>query len=168
MLEKIRLPVKNPFDGFAWPMPVNLGTLPNLGGMRTVLWVTFGLLLVAVVYLAQFSNAAILAHSLQNKQAQIEELKRENAQLQYEIAAATSPDSIQLRAQKLGLGPAKNIVYANLPALQPEDAQLLPKLAVPPVPEISQDLTVAVPSPWEQILALFGLGTSSSAQAQSK
>ena len=121
------------------------------------------------MYLAQFSNAAVLAHSLQSKEAQIEELQRENAQLQYEIAVATSPASIEVRARKLGLGPAKNVVYANLPALQSDDAQILPELPAQSTPSIGQDLTVAVPSPWDQLLVLLGLGnTTNSVQAQSK
>ena len=151
------------------PASLPLGALPTFDGLRTVTWVAFGLLLVALVYLAEFSNAALLAHSLQNKEAQIQELERENAQLQYEIAAATSPASIEVRAQKLGLGPARNVVYTNLPALQAENSQILPDLPVAPAPTLGQDLTVSVPSPWDQILALFGLGGATDrVQAQSR
>ncbi len=169
MLARIKLPIKNPFIGLALPTLANLGTLPAFPGLRTVMWIGLSLLFVAVLYLAQFSNAAVLAHSLQSKEARIQELQRENAQLQYEIAVATSPASIEARARKLGLGPAKNVVYANLPALQAEDAQILPELPALSAGTISQDLTVVVPSPWEQLLVLFGLDSAThSVQAQSK
>ena len=169
MVARIKLSLKHPFTGLSLPSAASLGALPAFPGLRTLMWVGLGLLLVAVMYLAQFSRAAVLAHSLQNKEAQIQELERENAQLQFEIAVATSPASIEQRATKLGLGPAKSVVYANLPALDSGDAQLLPELPVTAVPALSQDLTVAVPSPWDQILALYGLdNTTNSAEAQSR
>ncbi len=142
--------------------------LPRFGGVRTVLWIALGLLLVALVYLAQSSNAALLARSLRLKQERIAELERQNAQLNYEIAAATAPSALEARARQLGLGPAKNIVYANLPPLQSERSTL-PALGILVALNAADNAPAAPTSPWDQVLALFGLGGATDrAEAQTK
>ncbi len=161
-------PMQNSFKRFSKNARARLHRLPTFGGVRTVLWIALGLLLVALVYLAQSSNAAVLARSLRLKQERIAELERENAQLNYDIAAATAPSSIEARARQLGLGPAKNIVYANLPPLQ-SDRSTLPAMGILAA-STAADNTPAVPtSPWNQILALLGLGGGTDrVEAQSK
>ncbi len=155
--------IRNSLNQVTKKTRVQLNSLPRFGGVRTVVWVATGLLLVALLYLAQFSNASLLARSLRVKQNRIAELDRANAQLRYEIAAATSPASIEVRARKLGLAPAKTVVYTNLPQLRPDRTQLMPSYE-PPAP---LTLTTPLPTPWDQVLALFGLGGSSDrAQAQ--
>ncbi len=144
----------------------SLRHLPTFGGLRTIIWAAVGLLVVSLGYLAQSSNAALIAHDLNVKEAQIEELEKENAQLRYEIASSTSPVVLEERAQKLGLGPAKHVVYTTLPAL-PEDETL--SVANLPVraPDVPLE-TVSAPTIWEQVLAFLGLNHTGHAQAQSK
>ncbi len=145
---------RNPVQAVAENVQSILDSLPALGWVRTVVCVAVSLLLVALIYLAQFSNAAILARSLRVKQQHIIELQQENAQLEFDVAAATSPSSIEARARKLDLGPAQNIVYADLPPLQPDRAAPIPSVPPPPLPAA----TAAVPTLWDQILSLLNLG----------
>jgi cell division protein FtsB len=145
-----------------------LRQLPTFGGVRTMLWVALGLLLVAVVYLAQSSNAALLARSLSLKQERIAELERQNAQLNYEIAAATAPAMIEARVRKMGLGPAKNIVYVNLPPLQAERSTL-PALGILAQSTAADHPPVAPVSTWNRVLALFGIDSGTDrVEAQSQ
>ncbi len=146
---------RNPARAVAEGIDSVLSSLPPLGWVRTVACVALSLLLVSLIYLAQFSNAAILARSLRVKQDRITELQHENAQLEFDIAAATSPSSIEARARKLGLGPAKNIFYTNLPPLQPDRAARIPSVLPPPSPAV----TAAAPNWWDQIVNLLNLGS---------
>lgn len=100
--------------------------LPLLGTLRFALVAIAAFILVAMVYLAQASNAALIARELRVKQLKIQEVERENAQLRYEIAALASPSAIEQRARKLGLGPAKRVVYAEMPWIQPPPNELMP------------------------------------------
>lgn len=146
-----------------------LGAIPNFAGVRTAIWIAAGLLLVALVYLAQSSNAALIARNLNVKQARLAELQRQDAQLRYEIAQLTAPPNIERRAIALGLGPAKHVVYATLPVLNVDMAEVMPAFA--PRTVVSQPLSpgILVPSPVDQILALFGLGGSTDrVEAQSQ
>lgn len=143
--------------------------LPNFAGIRTVTWIAAGLLLVALVYLAQASNAALIARNLSVKQARLAELQHQDTLLRYEIAQLTAPPNIENRALALGLGPAKHVVYAALPDLNVDMAEVMPAFA-PPVsngPVIAS--TIQVPSPLDQILALFGInGATDHVEAQSQ
>ncbi len=168
MLSNLLPSIRNSFKRFSKDARESLRRLPTLGGLRTVLWIALGLLLVALVYLAQSSNAAVLARSLRLKQERIAELERQNAQLNYEIAAATAPSMLESRARQLGLGPAKSIVYANLPPLQSEHSTL-PAMGILAATSAADNAPVAPTSPWDQILALFGFGNRTDhAEAQSK
>lgn len=105
---------------------VRYENLPTLGMMRVVLLALGMFILVALIYLAQSSNAALRARDLRVKQLKIQEIERENAQLRYEIAALASPSAIEQRARKLGLGPAKRVVYADMPWIEPPPNELMP------------------------------------------
>jgi cell division protein FtsL len=100
--------------------------MPTFGTARIALLALAMFILVALIYLAQSSNAALTARELRVKQLKIAEVERENAQLRYEIAALASPSAIEQRAHKLGLGPAKRVVYAEMPWIQPEPNELMP------------------------------------------
>ncbi len=143
-----------------------LKSLPTFGGTRTVIWAACGLLLVALVYLAQASNAALIAHNLHLKENQIQQLEMENAQLRYEIANATSPAAIQERAKKLGLGPATHVVYVTLPALGEDDSLGVVNLPARAPDTPVQSDTVASTTVWDQLLSLFGFGGTNRAEAQ--
>ncbi len=168
MLPKSISRMRNSFKRSARHVRSYFPRLPTFGGLRTVAWVAVGLLLVALVYLAQESNAALIARNLRTKQLQLAEIQRENSDLRYQIAAETSPDSIARRASKLGLGPAQHVVYAPIPNLTVEQSVVMPSFAPYEKPAVKQEQVAAAPSAWSQILELFGLGQSSDrAQAQS-
>src|SRR5215831_16971583 len=86
------------------------GRKPDFGSARILLFAVCVFILFGLIYLAQASNAALVARDLRVKQLKIEEVERENAQLRYEIAALASPSAIEERARKLGLGPAKKVI----------------------------------------------------------
>lgn len=146
-----------------------LEAIPALGGVRTIVWIAAALLLVALVYLAQSSNAALIARDLSLKQDRIAELQREDAQLRYDIAQATAPPTIERRARALGLGPAKHVVYATLPKLTVDLAEVMPAFAPHTATRVVQESADVATSPLDQILALFGLGGASDrAQAETQ
>ena len=136
--------------------------LPSFGTMRIALVAISAFILVAFVYLAQASNAALIARDLRVKQLKIQEIERENAQLRYEIAALASPSAIEQRARKLGLGPAKKVVYAEMPWIQPPPNELMPAFLpdshVQPAPTTFE---VADSTVLEQLLSVLGLGNVS-------
>ncbi|TAH49563.1 MAG: hypothetical protein EYC68_16755 [Chloroflexota bacterium] len=132
-------------------------TLPKFGTARIALLALGMFILVALVYLAQSSNAALIARDLRVKQLKIQDIERENAQLRYEIAALASPSAIEQRARKLGLGPAKHVVYAEMPWIQPSPNELMPAF-------LPQGQVVTTPQTFEtdtdtlqELLKLFGL-----------
>lgn len=131
--------------------------LPTFGMMRVALLALGVFILVAMVYLAQASNAALIARDLRVKQLKIMEVERENAQLRYEIAALASPSAIEQRARKLGLGPAKRVVYADMPWIQPSPNELMPAF-LPQGGTVTAPQTFdANPDTAQELLKLFGL-----------
>lgn len=143
--------------------------MPTFATARILLLAVGMFILVAMIYLAQSSNAALLARDLRVKQLEIQEVERENAQLRYEIAALASPSAIEARARRLGLGPAKRVVYADMPWIQPSPNELMPAF-------LPQGQVVTTPQTFksssdtfQELLALLGLdGYSESANAQVK
>jgi hypothetical protein len=161
--------IRTPFKDLSGGAREALGAFPNLAGLRTIIWVAAGLLLVALVNLAQSSNSALIARNLSVKQARIAQLKQEDALLRYQIAEDTAPPNIERRALTLGLGPAKNVVYASLPNLKVDMAEVMPAFEPHIAAAQAQSSTPSLASPWDQILALFGLGGSSTyVEAQSQ
>ena len=134
--------------------------MPRASSLRIVLVALGAFILIAIVYLAQSSNAAIIARDLRVKQLQIDQVERENAQLRYEIAALASPSAIQERAEKLGLGPAKHVVYAQMPWIQPEPNELMPAF-LPQTQTVTAPQTFDTQSdpPLVQVLQSLGLGS---------
>jgi hypothetical protein len=134
--------------------------LPSLGSARIGFLGLCAFILVALIYLAQSSNAALIARDLRVKQLQITEIERENAQLRYEIAALASPSAIEQRARKLGLGPARRVVYAEMPWIQPAPNELMPAF-MPQVNRVTTPRTfqVADSTTFEQLLTMLGLET---------
>lgn len=159
--------IRKGWKGLAHKSDEALEALPTLAGVRTMVWIAAGLLLVALVYLAQSSNAALIARDLSVKQARLAELQRQDAQLRYDIAQATAPPTMERRAQALGLGPARHVVYATLPELTVDLAEVMPAFAPHTTTRVVQESSDVAPSPLDQILALFGLG-GASARAQAE
>lgn len=133
--------------------------LPTFGMMRIALLALSVFILVAMVYLAQSSNAALIARDLRIKQLKISEVERENAQLRYEIAALASPSAIEQRARKLGLGPAKRVVYADMPWIQPSPNELMPAF-LPQAGMVTTPQTFSSsPDTLQELIKLFGIDT---------
>lgn len=133
--------------------------MPLLGTLRIAFVALGAFILVALVYLAQASNAALIARDLRVKQLKIQEIERENAQLRYEIAALASPSAIETRARKLGLGPAKRVVYAEMPWIQPPPNELMPAfLPDANFETMPQTFNTAENTVLEQLLTTLGLG----------
>lgn len=136
-------------------------SLPSFGTARMLLFALCVFMLVGLVYLAQSSNAALVARNLRVKQLKIQEIERENAQLRYEIAALASPSAIEQRARKLGLGPAKQVVYANMPWIQPAPNELMPAF----LPQVNSEIPIeTLNNPndgtvLEQLLTMLGLAS---------
>ena len=63
------------------------------------------LALLGIIYLWQSSQSTLTGQRALELQDKLERLRRENAQLEYEIAALTTPDKIAEHARKLGLRP---------------------------------------------------------------
>jgi len=136
--------------------------LPSFGTMRIALVALIAFIFFALVYLMQSSNAALIARDLRVKQLKIQEIERENAQLRYEIAALASPSAIEQRARKLGLAPAKRVVYAEMPWIEPPPNELMPAF----LPEGNVDTppqvyAAAETSLWEELSSVLGLGNLS-------
>jgi cell division protein FtsB len=83
--------------------------------------------LLGMIYLTQSSQATMTGQHALELQDKLERLRRENAQLEYEIAALTTPDKIAERARRLGLRPATItqttfVIVKNYPVLPPKPA----------------------------------------------
>jgi cell division protein FtsB len=63
------------------------------------------LVLLGMVYLWQSSQSTMTGQRALELQDKLERIRRENSQLEYEIATLTTPDKIAERARKLGLRP---------------------------------------------------------------
>ncbi len=157
------------FRAFKKNLRVRWDNMPTFGMMRVALLALGMFILVAMIYLAQASNAALIARDLRVKQLKIQQVERENAQLRYEIAALASPSAIEQRARKLGLGPAKHVVYADMPWIQPPPNELMPAF-LPQGNQVTAPQTFENdPNTFEQLLALLGLENfSDRASAQTK
>jgi cell division protein FtsB len=62
--------------------------------------------LLGMIYLTQSSQATLTGTHTLELQDKLERLRRENMQLEYEIAVLTTPDRIARTATRLGLRPA--------------------------------------------------------------
>lgn len=141
--------------------------VPSLGSARIALVAVMAFMLVALVYLAQSSNAALVARDLRLKQLKILEIERQNAQLRYDIAALASPSAIETRARRLGLGPAKHVVYADMPWIQPSPNELMPAF-LPHNQGVTapQTFNLDRSTVMEQLLSVFGFSMSDRVSAQ--
>lgn len=94
------------------------------------------LLLVALlgtIYLNQASRIASIGRRVQAKQNELEELKRENATLERQIAEAQSLERLQQEAIRLGFAPA-----------QPEDIEYV---LIPNYPAVTREPVAATVTP---------------------
>ncbi|GAB4530703.1 MAG: hypothetical protein Fur0018_18130 [Anaerolineales bacterium] len=123
------------------------------------------LALVASLYLSVSSRAATLGRETMNMQAEIERLRRANADLTVQLAQLTAADAMQARAAALGLQPAspEQIQYVVVPGYRGrQTARLAPQatfqVAAPLVqPAFSESLLdwariQLAPLGWSQVL----------------
>ncbi len=117
------------------------------------------LALVGMIYLGQSSQATLTGQHVQDLQEQLERFKRENAQLEYDIAVLSAPDKIAGRARALGLHPA---TIAQTVFIRVKNYPVMPKA----VPAVNQPPTIPSTSDsfiavlWNEFLARLGLGSS--------
>lgn len=169
MVANFQVSFKQSYAGLVEGVRARVAALPSFGSTRLFLFALFGFFLVALIYLAQSSNAAMIARDLRIKQIKIAEVERENAQLRYEIAALTSPAAIDQRARSLGLGPANKVVYANMPWLYVDQEEIMPGYLREPGAVRDPIPFAANQDAWDALMTLLGLNNSgSSANAQTK
>ncbi len=70
--------------------------------------------LISLLYLAQASQMATMAHDIRLMEEKLAELERENALMSYEIAQLEEPSSIEARALGMGLTSTLKIEYLSL------------------------------------------------------
>lgn len=124
----------------------------NFSMARALLLLVGVIALLGMMYLTQSSQATMTGTRAIELQEKYERLRRENAQLEYEIAVLTTPDKLAERARRLGLRPATitqttYLVVQNYPAAPSQPA---PSLA----PTNSSDPFELL---WNELLARLGL-----------
>lgn len=92
----------------------------NFDLARTLLVLVAVIALVGLLYLTQSTQATLTGKRVMKLQERLEHLRRENAQLEYEIAVLTAPNRIAERAARLGLRPltpaqVKYVVVTDYP-----------------------------------------------------
>ncbi len=131
-----------------------INTSFSLDSIRALLIMLGVLALLGVIYLTQSSQATMTGQRAQDLQTRLDRLKRENAQLEYEIAVLTTPSKIAERARALGLHPATT---AQTVFVTVKD---YPISAPKPAPA-TVDLTVSSPDSlttlWNELLLRLGL-----------
>jgi hypothetical protein len=140
------------------PTPSALEINPgfNFSVARALLLLVGLLALLGMIYLTQSSQATMTGTRTLELQEKYERLRRENAQLEYEIAVLTTPDKIAERARRLGLRPATitqttYIVIKNYPVASAKPAPLVPNAK-------SSDPFELL---WNELLARLGLLSNS-------
>jgi len=84
----------------------NLNSQVSSGNLRGVLLLIGLIALVGFIYLGQTGQATMTGRRAQDLQEQLDRIKRENAQLEIEIAQLTLPSKIMERGKALGFRPA--------------------------------------------------------------
>ncbi len=137
----------------------------TFGTMRALVLILGLLALVGIIYLGQSSQATLTGQHVQILQEQKERLRRENAQLAYEIAVLSAPDKIAARAGSGGLHPPL-LSQSLFPMVKNYPANVTPSVAVSQPSLAPNDSVIA--TLWNELLARLGLGSGPrTAQAMS-
>jgi cell division protein FtsB len=128
----------------------------NFSIARALLLLVGLIALLGMIYLTQSSQATMTGTHALELQDKLERLRRENKQLEYEIALLTAPDKIAARARKQGLGPATItqtlfIAVKYSPVLPPKSALRNGELGNSPTTSNSFELL------WNELLSRLGL-----------
>lgn len=89
--------------------------------------------LVGWLYLTQASQIAVLGYRMEQIVTEIEQLRRDNALLRYQIAELETLPRIEARARQLGLGPMSRTTYLSISGDVRETGR--GSAEVPPTPE---------------------------------
>ena len=127
----------------------------NFSIARALLLLVGLIALLGMIYLMQSSQATMTGTHLIELQGKLERLRRENAQLEYEIAVLTAPDRIADRARRLGLRPA-TITQTTYIAVK--NYPVLPRKPTPRA-EPADTLTASnsIDLLWNELLSRLGL-----------
>ncbi len=107
--------------------------------------------ILGTVYLSQASQIAVSGRRVQIRQNDLDDLKRENASMEKQIAEAQSLTDLRLRAQAMGFVPAQpeNIEYLAIPDY-PAETAVPPLIAatpeatpIPPIETMEEALIAA-------------------------
>jgi cell division protein FtsL len=128
----------------------------TFGDVRALMLLVGLLALLGFIYLGQNGQATMTGRRTQDLQAQRERLKRENAQLQVEIAQFTNPNRLAARAIILGLHPATDTqktyyTVKNFPN-ESKSSLVLPPITASVVPPMSGAEVL-----WNALLERLGL-----------
>lgn len=137
---------------------IRRGLTPNVSihHVRTLSLLLGVLILFGSVYVGQSTQATLNGQRVQDLQEKLERLQRENAQLEYDIAALNTPVKIAARARALGLHPA---TPAQMIFLTVKNYPAPVKLSAPVISapkEAAADSSTA--ATWNQILMWLGIG----------
>lgn len=111
----------------------------NFGTVRALALLVGLVALLGMIYLGQSSQATVTGQHVLELQDRLERTRRENAQIEYEIATLSTPDKIAERARRLGFRPATlaqtvYIVVKNYPSA-PQPTSIAPEINSPPTPD---------------------------------
>lgn len=133
------------------PVPENnLGF--NFSVARALVLLVGVIALLGMLYLTQNSQAAMTGTRTLELQERLERLRRENVQLEYEIAVLTTPDKLAERARRLGLRPA-TITQTVFIAINNYPAASKPALPATLAPTTNAEPMELL---WNELLARLG------------
>ncbi len=129
----------------------------SFSNVRTVIVLLGFLVLVGLIYVGQSTQATLNGQRVQDLQVQLDRLNRENAQLEYDIAAMTTPAKMAERARALGLRPATptQMVFITVKNY-PVTAKVTPPIKTNATPSSDSPLVIF----WNELLARLGLAPS--------
>jgi hypothetical protein len=137
---------------------------PNFHLARAWLVLVGLIALLGLLYLTQSTQATLTGKRLVSLQERLEELRRENAQLEYEIGVLTAPQRLAERATRLGLRPltpaqARYVVIKDFAPLPPA----MPPASVRNAPQPSSTFDLV----WRELMLRLGWHTSEPSAAAS-
>ncbi len=129
----------------------------SFSNVRTVIVLLILLVLIGFIYVGQSTQATLNGQRVQDLQTQLDRLNRENAQLEYDIAAMTTPSKIADRARALGLRPAtpQQMVFITV-----KNYPITAKAAPVPKTNATPTSDSSLLNLWNELLARLGLAPS--------
>lgn len=112
--------------------------------------------LLGTIYLSQASRIATTGRRMQELQAHLDDLKRQNAELERDIAGAQALDRLRAGAERLGFEAAdpddlEYIVVSDYPIAPPVKPTPVPTPA-PPIETVEEALWLSVTTTFDNLL----------------